>query len=90
MGDLMEFPSEGVVQYVAACHLRPIRRVGLFLPCQYCDADEALQQLQNSLYMKMTYNSGWVWLEYCTVIGWFLSFLEKSTAVELMDFWSGF
>lgn len=58
MGDLMEFPSEAGVQYAAACHLRPVRHVGLFLLCQYCDADEVLQQLQNLLYMKMTYNAG--------------------------------
>ena len=72
MGDLIQLPNEGEVQYAAACHLRPIHRVGQFLPCQYCDADEVLQELQNFLYMKMTYNTGWVWLEYCAVIGWFL------------------
>lgn len=57
--DLVDPPSEEEVHHAAECHLRTGHRtLPYFLSCKYCDADDTIQQLQDLLYMKMTYNTG--------------------------------
>lgn len=92
MPTLMGRPSERDVKEAAFCHLRSIpHNHPFFFPCTYCDADQVIQQLQDLVYMKMTYNTGWVCLAYSTIIGYSVpSILERSTAVELMGFWSDY
>lgn len=63
-------PTDEEVQEAAACHLRPNGpHPPFFDPCKYCTVDEAIQDLQDLLYMKMTYNTGWACLEYSALIG---------------------